>query len=104
MSAMSGLTPQDRLNSVLGEMRAHALFRRMMSRQGVDITGSWWPGSGQMMFSALRQCSACKRPKSCREWLDEEYHRQKYPSFCPNATMSDRLVLVVNAHKGNARR
>jgi hypothetical protein len=63
---------------------SHRLFRRMMSRQGIDLTGGWWHGSEEMIFRALRTCSMCRQTEACRSWLEQEQPRRTYLSFCPN--------------------
>lgn len=65
-------------------MMTHSLFRRVVSRLGIDFSGGWWRGSEEPIFRALRICADCPRKAACRAWLDQAQPHDQCPPFCPN--------------------
>jgi hypothetical protein len=63
---------------------AHRPFRRVLARLGIDLSGSWWRGSEDMIARALNVCANCREVEACHRWLEQAPASQPYPSFCPN--------------------
>jgi hypothetical protein len=79
---------------VLRMIKAHAPFRRMMLRTGIDPTGNWWRGFEDMMILALRRCEACPNSQYCQASLDQEHPQSLYPIFCPNSTFIEACRII----------
>lgn len=75
--------PRDLPLVLYRRVRTHQLFRRMMSRQGIDLSGSWWRGFEGTIFRGLRRCAECPEKTLCKSWLGRPTPRG-YPSFCRN--------------------
>ena len=84
MTTASPVTPGEDRIRLLYRMRARRLFWRMMTRHGIDPTGSWWHGTEGMMADAAAHCAACPHTETCRAWLDNEATTPAVPAFCPN--------------------
>jgi hypothetical protein len=78
---------RDLHGKILRRVRRRRLFHRMMSRQGIDFARGWWHGSEEMIVRALRACSLCPRPETCRSWLDQDHPAENHPGFCLNRTV-----------------
>jgi hypothetical protein len=63
-------------------MMTHSLFRSIISRLGIELSGGWWRGSEELIFRALRACADCPRKPACRAWLDQAQGHDQYPPFC----------------------
>ena len=62
------------------------LLYEMMTRLGIEPSGSVLPRFSLRYATAIQRCEACPYKKACRAWLD---HRPASvslaPHFCPDA-------------------
>lgn len=79
---------------VIERTRAHRLFHRMVSRQGIDLTGRWSRGLEAAIFRALGKCTRCADARACRRWLDSEHPLASYVAFCPNAELIETCRIL----------
>jgi len=72
MSLVSKSASRQTKARVIEQVISHRRFHRMMARQGIDLTGSWWRGFEQDIFGALRRCRFCPNAQTCYAWLDSD--------------------------------
>lgn len=87
-------TPQHQEIRRLYRILSHRLFRRMLRRQGIDLTESWWRHFDAMIFRALHRCAACSGRDACRAWLAENHPGESCPSFCPNGEVIEACRIL----------
>ncbi len=87
MFISSPVTPEEDRIRLLYRMRAHPLFWRMVSRQGVNLAGRWWLGQEAMLARAVSRCAGCAKPDACEAWLTGNHRGRPHPSFCPNGAV-----------------
>jgi Family of unknown function (DUF6455) len=97
MTEASRLARSTREDRVLFRIAAHRPFRRMLAHQGIDPTRGW-NGCEEMIFRALRTCSNCVAPETCRSWLAENHPRGTYPPFCPNGATFEACRIILDPH------
>src|SRR5437667_8893396 len=96
MSKRSSLAHSAQESLVLRRIANHRLFREMLEHQGIDPSRGW-KGCEEMIFRALRMCSDCPAPESCRSWLAEKHPRRTYPTFCPNGAVIEGCRIILDA-------
>jgi Family of unknown function (DUF6455) len=84
-------------DSTLLRTIAHRPFRRMLARQGIDPTRGW-NGCEELIFRAMRTCSGCATPETCRSWLAGNHPRGTYPSFCANGATFEACRIILDPH------
>ena len=95
MSEASRLARSTREDRVLAGIVAHRPFRQMLAHQGIDPAHGW-RGCEGMIFHALRTCSNCLTPDTCRSWLVEGHPSGTYPRLCPNATIFEACRITLD--------
>ncbi len=95
MLKASGLPRSTGQDSTLLRILAHRPFRQMLARQGIDPTKGW-KGCEEMIFRAMRKCSDCATPETCRSWLAENHSRGTYPSFCANGATFEACRIILD--------
>ena len=85
MSLVSKSASRQTKARIIERMISHRPFHRMMTRQGIDLTGSWWREFEQHIFGALRRCRRCANAHVCGAWVKSDRPRAEYVRFCPNA-------------------
>ena len=94
MSLASKSTRREEQRRAIERMAAHRLFHRMVSRQGVDLTGRWWQGQQDKILQALRKCELCANARACRGWLQSDGRRASYVALCPNAGLIETCRII----------
>lgn len=79
---------------LIQRMISHRPFRRMMERQGIDLTGSWWRLIEHKIFAAMGRCPLCTNAHICRSWLDSDGPSAEYVRFCPNAEIIETCRIL----------
>ncbi len=79
---------------VIERMRGHQLFHRMVSRQGIDLSGRWSRGLEDAIFRALGNCKRCVEAQACRRWLEADRPLATYVAFCPNAELIETCRIL----------
>jgi hypothetical protein len=95
MSKASEVPPSTRRDGTLLRTLTHRPFRRMLARQGIDPTKGW-KGCEKMILRAMRRCSNCAAPETCRSWLAENHPRGIYPSFCANGATLEACRIILD--------
>lgn len=94
MSLASRPDRRETQRHVIERMRSHQLFRRMVSRQGIDLTARWSRELEDMIFRAMGGCTSCATAQACRRWLDADRPLASYVAFCPNAELIETCRLL----------
>lgn len=70
---------------------AKRLFRRMLSRQHIDLAAVPDRASEAVLYRALHTCSRCAATPACAAWLAGNAPAAGYVNFCPNAEAIETL-------------
>jgi hypothetical protein len=92
--ATSESTRREMRRRAIERMMAHRLFRRMVTRHGIDLAGCGLPELEEKIVQSLRKCELCAQKQVCRDWVQSDRPLASYVAFCPNSGLIETCRIL----------